>query len=179
MSLFLVLTTLCRGWASSFCYAGFMKWAKPPLNKVYEALGALGDERVEVEGNSAKVYSSSRNKYYDVTYDPERNLISSNDNASYFVGYLGYPAIALLLAKGVVGYDPRLAEYLKGFAWKDINQKFKNDFDRTNNYIDEQIEKKYGIDMNDFHNQIERILDKVVHLQLEKSTARKKPPQGY
>ncbi len=156
-----------------------MKWAKPPLNKIYEALGALGDERVEVEGNSAKVYSSSRNKFYDVVYDPENNSISSNDNASYFVGYLGYPAIALLLAKGVVEYDPKLTKYLKGFAWKDLNNKYKNDFDATDLHIDSEIKRGYQIDIADFHRQLEQILEAVAELHLEKSAKRQRPPKGY
>jgi hypothetical protein len=32
-----------------------MKWKEPPIIKIYEALGAVADDRVEVEGNSAKV----------------------------------------------------------------------------------------------------------------------------
>ncbi len=156
-----------------------MEWDKPTLNKVYEALGALGDGRVEVNGNNAKVYSSSRNKYYSVSYDPDVNTITSNDNASYYVGYLGYPAIALLLAKGAVAYNTKLVDYLTGFAWKDINQKFKNDFDKTDQYIDKQIIGKYGVNINDFHAQLEQILEAVVRLKLKKPEARQQPPQGY
>ncbi|MFZ1075166.1 MAG: hypothetical protein WAN50_02225 [Minisyncoccia bacterium] len=36
-----------------------MKWKKPPVIKIYEALGAVADGRIEVDGNAAKVYSSS------------------------------------------------------------------------------------------------------------------------
>lgn len=44
-------------------------WLQPPIIKVYEALGALADDRIKVKGNTAKVYSSSGNKFYTVTYD--------------------------------------------------------------------------------------------------------------
>ena len=69
----------------------------PPTMKIYEALGAVADKRLEITGNTAKVYSSSKGKFYTVTYDSATNAIMSNDNACYFVGYLGYPAIAYLL----------------------------------------------------------------------------------
>lgn len=160
-------------------YNKFMKWAKPPINKVYEALGTIADGRIHLDGNTAKVYSSSGNKYYDVVYDPSKNAITSNDNASFWVGYLGYPSISFLLAKGIIRYEPKLAEYLKGFAWKDINQKFKNNFDLTDAYIDEQIVNKYKIDIDDFHTQLNDILDNVLNLQLEKLGKTKKPPSGY
>lgn len=156
-----------------------MKWTAPPLNKVYEALGAIADNRVEVEDNTAKVYSSSRSKYYDVEYDPSKNEITSNDNASFWVGYLGYPSIAFLLAKGIVGYDKKLLEYLEGFAWKDINQKYKNDFEKTDAYIDTQIVKKYGIDIGDFHQKLHAILEQVMALKLKKLGKTKRPPAGF
>ena len=51
-----------------------MFWNTPPKKQVYEALGCLADGRLEVTGTDdsgiirAKVYSSSRNKYYDVSF---------------------------------------------------------------------------------------------------------------
>lgn len=112
-----------------------MQWAHPPLPKIYEALGAVADGRLEITGNSAKVYSSSGNKYYHVNYDSSKNAIMVNDNASYWKGYLGYPAIAFLMKQGKLSYDEKVAALLKGIEWKDINQKFKNDFDKALQYI--------------------------------------------
>jgi hypothetical protein len=37
-----------------------MKWQHPPIIKIYEALGAIADGRVEINGMTAKVYSSTR-----------------------------------------------------------------------------------------------------------------------
>ncbi len=68
-------------------------------------------------------------------YDPEVRAIMANDNGSYWQGYLGYPSVAYLLARGVVDYDPRLAQYLAGFAWKEINARFKNDWAKSEQYI--------------------------------------------
>ena len=70
-----------------------MKWEHPPIIKIYEALGAVADNRVELSENTAKVFSSSGNKFYDVSYDRDSNSIMTNDNGSYWKGYLGYPAI--------------------------------------------------------------------------------------
>jgi hypothetical protein len=79
-----------------------MKWKTPPDTKIYEALGTVADGRVKVEGNTAKVFSSSGNKHYDVEYDPKASAIMANDNGSYWNGYLGYPAIAFLMATNVI-----------------------------------------------------------------------------
>jgi hypothetical protein len=94
-----------------------MKWKLPPRIKIYEALGCIADGRMEVEGNMAKVYSSSRGKFYTVTYDPERQAIMANDNGSYWQGYLGYPSIAFLMHVGAIRFDHAYAEALEGVAW--------------------------------------------------------------
>jgi hypothetical protein len=122
-----------------------MKWKQPPIIKIYEALGTVVDARINVSHNSAKVMSSSGNKYYDVLYDEDKNAIMSNDNSSYWQGYIGYPAIALLLAVGALPYNADMASLLKGIAWKDVNQRFKNDFEKTLEYIEsslDEIQKK-------------------------------------
>jgi hypothetical protein len=140
-----------------------MKWKPAPLIKVYEALGSIGDGRFEVAGNTAKVYSSSGKKFYDVMYDPIKQAITANDNGSYWVGYLGYPSIVLLLALGVVTYDPKLAEYLKGFA-------------QTQDYIDRQVVEKFKIDIDTLHKDLTAIQAAV---NLNKLEDGKKPPEGY
>lgn len=112
-----------------------MKWRHPPIIKIYEALGSVADNRVELSDNSAKVYSSTRNKYYDVSFDPAKKAIMANDNGSFWKGYLGYPSIAFLMKSGIVSYDSKIGNLLKNIAWKNINQKFKNDFDKTLEFI--------------------------------------------
>jgi len=153
-----------------------MKWKQPPITKIYEALGTVADGRVEVAGNTAKVYSSSGNKYYDVVYDPNKREIMVNDNASYWIGYLGYPAIAFLMKIGVLSYDPKLGNLLKSVAWKDINQKFKNNFTKALEHIlssktDEQ--KKL---LADLANEVEAEIKKLNLGLLGKKIL---PPEGY
>jgi hypothetical protein len=79
-----------------------VKWKLPPIVKVYEALGAIGDGRVRIEDSRvAFVTSSDASKTYEVETSADGREIASNDNASYWQGYLGYPAIAVLLARGM------------------------------------------------------------------------------
>ena len=112
-----------------------MHWLHPPKIKIYEALGSVADGRVEITGNSAKVWSSSGNKFYIVNYDPETKSVMVNDNASFYNNYLGYPAIAFLMLIHEIEYTPLVTEMLKGIMWKDINQQFKNDYEETIEFI--------------------------------------------
>jgi hypothetical protein len=155
-----------------------MKWKLPPKIKVYEALGCIADGRMEVEGNMAKVYSSSRGKFYTVTYDPKRQAIMANDNGSYWQGYLGYPSIAFLMHVGAIRFDHSYADALKDIAWKDINTKFKNDFDKTAEYIHEVLREK-GISVEDFLKEVDGIVNQIRALDLSLLGKRTKPPTGY
>ncbi|MFA6315274.1 MAG: hypothetical protein WC648_02825 [Candidatus Paceibacterota bacterium] len=153
-----------------------MKWKHPPIIKIYEALGSVADGRVEVDGNTAKIYSSSRNKYYDVLYDPNNGSIMTNDNGSYWKGYLGYPAIAFLMKIGSLSHDPDLAELLKGIAWKDINQKFKNDFDKTLEYI---LSDKTDDNRKQLEDYARKVDKEISDLNLNMLGKKVLPPDGY
>lgn len=83
-----------------------MKWTQPPISKIYEAIGAVADGRVEVDGNTAKVYSSSRKKYYDVFYDPSKKAIMTNDNGSFWKeGHKDIVDAAKILKSGYSWYQ--------------------------------------------------------------------------
>lgn len=154
-------------------------WKQPPIIKLYEALGSIGDGRIERDGKTAKVWSSSRDKQYDVTYDPEAGAIMTNDNGSYWQGYVGYPAIAYLLVAGVLPYDPKLAECLKGFAWKAINTQFKNDWAKSEAYIRDEMVKRYpALDLAWFDAQLEGIMQRLEGLRLVYLGPRMRPPKG-
>ncbi len=69
-----------------------MKWKPTPRVKLFEAIGAVADDRIKdiVDVGPikiAKVYSSSGNKYYDVSYDAAASAIMCNDNGSYWINY--------------------------------------------------------------------------------------------
>ncbi len=151
-------------------------WDTPPIIKVYEALGAVADGRLEINGNEAKCFSSSGNKYYDVVYEPDTNAIMTNDNGSYWKGYLGYPAIAYLLQTNVLPYQPELGALLKGVAWKDINQKFNNDFDKTMAFILEPLDTNARERLNEYTH---ALLAQITEMKLQKLGKRVTPPSGY
>ena len=156
-----------------------MNWSKPHITKVYEALGAIGDGRLEMkQDNSARMYSSSRNKFYVVLYNPLDDSIMTNDNASYYVGYLGYPMIAYLMKIGKIPFDEELSKLLSGIAWKDINQQFKNDFDKTREYILDGLVEK-GYDRADIERRIRNIYDVIVSWEWKMNGKKIKPPEGY
>src|ERR1700676_4205616 len=97
-------------------------WKMPPLAKVYEALGAIGDGRVRIEDTRpAFVTSSDGTKTYEVETNHDGREISSNDNASFWQGYLGYPAIAVMIARGLIDPDPAAVTALAGVPWKELN----------------------------------------------------------
>lgn len=91
-----------------------MRWKNPPIIKIYEALGCIADDRLEINGTKGKVYSSSRKKFYSIRYDSETNSIMCNDNGSYYIGYLGYPAIAYLMKIGELDFSKEYSNSLKG-----------------------------------------------------------------
>src|ERR1700686_942204 len=107
-------------------------WKMPPLIKIYEAIGALGDGRVRLEDeHRAFVTSSEGDKTYEVEISDDGHQISSNDNGSYWQGYLGYPAIAVLIARGTLHASAAATRMLAGLPWKELNRRFKNDYTRT------------------------------------------------
>lgn len=153
-------------------------WKLPPLIKVYEALGSVADGRIKIEGSSAKVSSSSLGKVYTVKYDSSTRSIMCNDNGSYWQDYMGYPAIAYLLLSGIIPYSITQSELLKGIKWKDLNMKYKNDWDRTQNYCDNLVTERGG-DIEAFKAEVGRIykyLEGNIFLQLGPKI---KPPKGY
>jgi hypothetical protein len=151
-----------------------MEWKQPPVIKIYEALGSIGDGRIRIDGMTAQVDSSNGDKTYDVTYDAAKNAIVTNDNGSYWQGYLGYPAIAYLVATRKIVVSGDVITALTGFAWKELNTTFKNDFAKTQAFIDEHIAAT-GFDMTTFHRTIDEVAKTLTKLHLQK-LPRKRPP---
>ena len=101
-------------------------WKKPPVLKVFEALSAIADGRVnEISEGLAKVISSDRTKSYTVKWNSVTREVYSDDNASHWQGYLGYPGIAYLMKKGVLPFDAELAKQFAGIEWKKLNSRFR------------------------------------------------------
>lgn len=98
----------------------------PPKEKILEAYTAIGDHHVEITGDEANVISSDGAKKYTVKW--KGDSYQSNDNATYWQGYPGYPIIAVLILQKRLPFDASLAHELAGVNWNEINQKFKRDY---------------------------------------------------
>lgn len=98
--------------------------------KIYEALSALLDERIEYTSeNSAKVYSSDKSKFYDLAWNNELDKFYSTDNAAKWQSTLGYPIIAILIDKHVMKAPETIYSEFSGIDWKERNKKHKNDYE--------------------------------------------------
>lgn len=153
-------------------------WKLPPIIKVYEALGAIADNRLQTKGNTSQVCSSSGNKFYVVTYDPITSSIMCNDNGSYWQGYLGYPAIAYLLTIGIIPYSPTHAQLLKDIPWKDVNTQFKNDWVKTEQYYQDLVVARGG-DLPALSIEITHIHNHLAEHPFSLLGPKTKPPSGY
>lgn len=142
-------------------------WAMPPKIKIYEALSAVADGRVTLTGpTSAVVRSSTGEKLYHVAWS-EDLCISSDDPASRWQGYLGYPIIAVLLQLGKLPYDQERAKLLAGIPWRAINTRFKRDYEQALAYVLEQIEARGG-SREELAAEVERIYASLKQLKLER-----------
>ncbi|HDI02232.1 MAG TPA: hypothetical protein ENF93_01150, partial [Ignisphaera sp.] len=87
----------------------------PPRIKVLEALGAIADKRINIiDSYRAKVVSSDGSRIYTVIVDLAKGLVYSDDNGTKYRGYVGYPIIAFLMLQGVLPFDRKISEALKG-----------------------------------------------------------------
>ena len=99
-----------------------------PIEKIYEAYSAIADGRVTLaeEGNEASVLSSNGGKTYTVTWEDE--VYTSNDNASYWQGYAGYPILAVLMLQGRLSLNREAADMFSGVDWAELNARHKRDY---------------------------------------------------
>ncbi len=137
----------------------------PPKVKVLEALGAIGDKRIKVEGNKAIVKSSTGERTYRVYYYPEKNAAWSTDNGTRFRKYVGYPIIALLMKKGKLSFNEKYAKALSGIPWKKINDKYK-DYSKTEEIAYKHAKEK-GVDVGELKKFVEKVIDEIKNLKLK------------
>jgi len=149
-------------------------WKMPPKAKIYEALSAVADQRVSITGpTAAQVQSSSHDKLYDVEWSDDISEITSNDNASHWQGYIGYPIIAVLLKIGKLSFNIHIAELLAGVPWKVINDQFKRDYDKAINHVLDQIEEKGG-NRTEIGQEVEKIYEQLSTLGLQRGRRRQR-----
>lgn len=150
-----------------------------PIEKVFEAWTALADNRVKIilpqggmsrkteaeepheETGEALVSSSDGEKSYTVKWKGDQ--YSSDDNATFWQGYPGYPVIAVMMKQGKLPYDSTQAHLWKNINWTQQNKKFKN------NYAGAvaEIAKLRNIHLPNSYMEAEKVISKLKTLPIE------------
>jgi hypothetical protein len=152
-------------------------WKMPPKAKVYEALSAVADHRVHLKENlTAEVVSSSGDKTYVVQWTEDFTRLTSNDNASYWQGYLGYPIVAVLMETGKLTFDSRIADQLAGIPWKRINKQHKNNYDLAVAAVLDDLAKN-GVDTTLVQAEVDQIYEQLESSEFERLSQGKSPPK--
>lgn len=136
----------------------------PPIQKIAEAYSSIADNRIKMMENSAKVISSNRAKEYSVYWID--NTYNSNDSASYWQGYAGYPIIAVLMLQGKLKLNREIANYFKGINWTDLNNKYKRKYDKAVAEIMEKLQKE-KVNCKDINDEISKVFEEIKKLNIE------------
>jgi len=100
----------------------------PPKEKIHEAISALADGRIEIDGTSAYITSSDYSKKYTVVWNPDKTSFTSNDSATYWQGYPGYPVLAALMQMEVLLVPKDLIGHFKNINWNELNARHKRNY---------------------------------------------------
>ena len=142
-----------------------MRLRLPPSVKVLEALSAIGDGRVTVlDEKRAKVYSSDGSRVYRVYVDTRHGIAYSDDNGTKYRKYVGYPIIAFLMIRGVLPFDEKLANVLKGIPWRKLNETLRNY--ATVEKVVKEIVKSRGINPEELDRFVSKVMDSLRNLEL-------------
>jgi hypothetical protein len=153
-------------------------WKLPPRAKVYEAFTAVADGRVRLTGSgTATVVSSGGDKTYDVEWSEDGRSIGANDNASYWQGYLGYPILAVLLARGALHAEEDAIAALDAVPWHELNKQFKRDYDAAVASVLGELEARGG-DPALVERQVDAVLGQLAALDLQRAGRGRRPPAG-
>lgn len=146
----------------------------PPIEKIHEAYSAIADGRITFRDTEADVSSSDLKKQYLVKWKDE--TYSSNDNASYWKGYLGYPIIAVLMLQGKLSFDKEIAGHFKGINWKKLNTEHKNKYSEAVKQIMEEL-KISGVDCDKINNEIDKVYKEIEKLEINTKRSSLRPPK--
>jgi hypothetical protein len=142
---------------------GVSKMAKIiPISKACEALSALADKRIEKISDSRFLVTSS-DFFKKYTVIKEKDSFSSNDNATFWQHYAGYPIIAVLLLEKELTFDDKWLPYFKGINWKKLNTDHHNKYDES---IAEAFKNLNENDRNSLLKECQKILDDLQALNL-------------
>ncbi len=153
-------------------------WKLPPRAKVFEALTAVADGRVRLTGpGSATVTSSGGDRTYDVEWSADDRTIAANDNASYWRGYLGYPALAVLLKRGRLRAGEDVMRALAGVPWHDLNKRFRRDYEAA---VAQALDglPPHGPDAGEIQAAVNDVMHQLDRLDLQRAGRGRRPPKA-
>ena len=133
----------------------------PPIEKIFEAWTALAAGRVLLHHDYADVSSSDGEKAYVVRFSG--NQYSSDDNATFWQGYPGYPVIAVMMLQGKLPYDEEEAKLWDNINWTQLNKRHKN------NYAEavKEIAAERGIDLEKSYRDAHKVLEAIKESPVE------------
>jgi hypothetical protein len=101
--------------------------------------------------------------------------VTANDNASYWQGYLGYPILAVLLARGELHADPAAMTAMGGVPWHDLNERFKRDYEGAVTLALSELAGRGG-DPALVERQVTAVLEQLDALGLQRAGRGRRPP---
>lgn len=151
----------------------------PPLEKIYEAWSAIADGRVAIttapadrpDSGHAVVASSDGAKMYHIDWNGD--TYASDDNATYWRGYAGYPVIAVLMMQGRLPLDIPESNLWQGINWHQLNEANKRDYGT----VADEAMKTRGIDADTARAKAMQVMDALEKLPIKlkrKRTSSKK-----
>ncbi|MBW0439720.1 hypothetical protein KDY99_01020 [Lactobacillus gasseri] len=144
----------------------------PPIQKILEAYTAIVDKHVNLTKDQAEVASSNGAKTYTVNWDD--NEYHSNDNATYWQGYAGYPVIAVLMLQGKLPFNQKLADNFKSVNWNEIYSKFKRNYAKAAT----EVIKKKGLDENEVMAELGAVYEDLKKLPITIKRGSLRPPKA-
>lgn len=133
----------------------------PPVEKVFEAWTAIADGRIEMHENSATVSSSDGAKSYTVRWND--NNYSSDDNATFWRGYAGYPVLAVMMLQGLLPCDKSQLMLWKNVNWKELNTRYRNNYSKAV----EEVASQRNIDLKVAYSAAETVIEKLKNIPIE------------
>ena len=132
----------------------------PPIEKIFEAWTAIADNRVVLSDSSATVQSSDGTKTYVVHFHGDS--YSSDDNATFWRGYPGYPVIAVLMLQRKLPLNPNDIHVWKHINWTSLNKKYRNNYAAAVR----EIEEERDIDVAKYNEEAEKVMEVLQTLPL-------------
>lgn len=136
----------------------------PPIEKIYEAFSVLADNRIVMQEQQSFITSSDYTKRYMISFDS--TTYASNDSATYWQGYPGYPIIAVWMKQGILNYDEAMIQHFKAIPWKRLNASYKRKYDIVVKQILTDLAKQ-GVDTDAIEASVQTIFNNMKELSYE------------